>query len=420
MTAQAKKTDLPSPEERRAPELRAVTSTKSPVPRNPKPRSTSAFYSACSTALEGPCVVWDVGCGDGQGTALLAGPGRIVVGIDPLQAGSLDSTGSNEVTFTASLPQVHSPEQAPDLIVVSDTLGYVEAPDFLLLQLSTLSKPTTKLLLWEPRAEPTQQLPPAKRRAFSQAEAAELLAASGWHVSDSIQACESYVTFVATRAPAEFVKAVSRLVLGLPEESSLDEESLDAQLAGALDVRRAQNALLQKNGNAATSHFFAALRRNPTHTGALCGVARLALACGSTSDALHFVRTCLEVDPTNIQAQNLWVSFLDAASPTERIAAHQTLANLAPTDATALSDLAQLHAENDPLLAIQDLERLRRHHPEPSLALSLTLGWLLYSVGRHSDAEVEARLASLMDPDGPDTQELLQALTGSRPQGDSS
>jgi Flp pilus assembly protein TadD len=110
----------------------------------------------------------------------------------------------------------------------------------------------------------------------------------------------------------------------------------------------------------------------------------------------------------------LWVRFLDAAGPQERLAGYQTLANLNPADATTLSILAQLNAENgDALLAIQDLERLRRYHSEPSLDLSLTLGWLLYSVGRKSDAEVEARLASLLDPDGPDIKELFAAIEAS-------
>lgn len=396
--------------------LRAV-SARGVAPRPLRPRATIAFYAACGRALEQEQVVWDVGCGDGQGTLLLAGAGRTTLGIDPdlaaLETARTLALGGLEaaVEFLSEPPIVATPERAPDLIVVSDVLGYVEHPDILLLQLCSCAKSTTTLQLWEPRSEPTQQLPPGKHRAFSQRELQELAAAAGWQVQTQPDSCSTFVALTAVRAPQPVVQVLSRLALELPEPADFDPAEVPLDLLAAIHLRRAHAALQNRDGNAATTHFLNALQAKPDHGGALCGMAQLALVCGSNQDALCFLRKCIDQDPTNVAAMQLWVHFLEVASPDERLAGYQVLANLNPAGASALSVLAQLHAENgDTLLAIQDLERLRRYHPTPSLDLSLTLGWLLYSVGRKSDAEVEARLASLLDPDGPDVKELLAAL----------
>lgn len=415
MTARAIQTPAANPSQRPA-SLRAV-SAPGVAPRPLRPRATIAFYAACGRALEGEQVVWDVGCGDGQGTLLLAGSERRVLGIDP-DLGALETArtlgieGSEAaVDFSPEPPTVADPERAPDLIVVSDVLGYVEHPDLLLLQLCSCAKPTTTLQLWEPRSEPTQQLPSGKHRAFSQRELQELAAVAGWQVHTEPDLCSSFVALTAVRAPQPVVQMLSRLALDLPEPADFDETEVALDLIAAIHLRRAHAALQNRDGNAATTHFLNALQAKPDHGSALCGLAQLSLVCGSNQDALCFLRKCLDQDPTNVAAMQLWVHFLELASPDERLAGYQVLANLNPSGASALSALAQLHAEKgDALLAIQDLERLRRYHPTPSLDLSLTLGWLLYSVGRKSDAEVEARLASLMDPDGPDVKELFAAL----------
>lgn len=419
MTAQARKSE-PNPSSSQPPsQLRAVNN---PLPASPsgKRKATAALYAACARALEDERLIWDVGCGDGQGSALLASGERMVIGIDSdpvaLEAALANAaaTASMNLRFLSAPPRVTAPDEAPDLIVVSDVLGYLEQPDLLLLQLCLCAKPSTTLLLWEPKSEPTQQLPPNKRRAFSPRELRELLALAGWLPQEHPEVCESFASLTASRAPQSVVQALARLASNVPETEPLDPTALPAELVASIHIRRARNALEARDGNATTSHLLAALDVSPSHSEALCGLAHLALTCGSTSDALHFLRTCLDSDPTNVAAMHLWVQFLEVAGPAERLAGHQILANLNPGDATSLSTLAQLNAENDdPQLAIQDLERLRRYHPQPSLDLSLTLGWLLHSVGRKSDAEVEARLASLLDPDGPDPKELLAAIEAS-------
>lgn len=362
-------------------------------------------------------MIWDVGCGDGQGTLLLGAADRVVLGIDPdsaaLEAARVAALGMPEgsIEFLPAPPTVAAAGLAPDLIIVSDVLGYLEHPDLLLLQLCSCAKSTTTLQLWEPRSEPTQQLPPGKHRAFSKRELAELAAAAGWLVETEPDLCTTFAAVTARRAPQPVVQVLSRLTLELPEPADFDTSSVPPDSMAAIEVRRAHAALKNRDGNAATTHLLAALQAKPDHSEALCGLAHLALMCGSSQDALCFLRKCLDQDPTNVAAMQLWVQFLELASPGERLVGYQALANLNPAGASVLSALAQLHAENgDALLAIQDLERLRRYHPTPSLDLSLTLGWLLYSVGRKSDAEVEARLASLLDPDGPDVKELFDAL----------
>lgn len=415
MTAPAFQSDSDASSSQPPSQLRAVVEPTPVGVRQSRSRSTLVLYAACARALDDERLIWDVGCGDGQGAALLSSEQRQVVGIEPnpdiLEVAQTLAQANSAVRFVATPPQVATPADAPDLIVVSDVLGYVEQPDVLLLQLSLCAKPSTTLLLWEPRADPTQQLPAGKRRAFSPNELAELAALGGWQPRDQPQLCDSFASLAAERSPQPVLQTLSRLALNLPETDVLDLNDITPELAASVHLRRAQHALQGRDGNAATSHLLAALHVQPKNSEALCGLANLALTCGSAPEALHFLRTCLDCDPTNVAAMQLWVQFLEAASPGELLAGYQTLANLNPADANVLSTLAQLNAENgDPLLAIQDLERLRRYHPAPSLDLSLTMGWLLHSVGRNSDAEVEARLASLLDPDGPDIKELLAAL----------
>ncbi len=375
------------------------------------PRSNLSFYRACAQALEQETVVWDVGCGDGQGTSLLVSEGRTVLGFDPRVCASDHPHRSGGAQFIAALPPVVPPHEAPDLVIVSDVLGYVEHPESLLLQLSGLAKPSTQLLIWEPRSEPTQQLPEGKLRAWTDRELAELAALGGWYTHDQTRVCATFATLAATCGPPEFIQTLAQLALGLPLAEALAPAGLPPQLVAAVYVQQARVALRARDADRASSHFLDALNVDPTNTVALCGLARLALSGEDLSDAVHLLRTCLELDPANLQASQLWTQVLELTTPEECITAYQALANLCPADANTLSSLAQLHAETgDPLLAIQDLERLRRYHPTPSLGLSLTLGWLLHSVGRNSDAEVEARLAALMDPDGPEVKDLLGAL----------
>ncbi len=376
-----------------------------------RPRADLSFYRACAKALEQEVVVWDVGCGDGQGTSLLVSEGRTVLGFDPRGRVNDHRHPSGGAQFMAALPSVVLPHEAPDLIIVADVLGYVEHPESLLLQLSGFAKPSTQLLVWEPRSEPTQQLPAGKLRAWTDQELAELAALGGWHAHDQSRVCATFASLAATCGPPDFVQTLSRLALGLLGAEASPPAGLPPQLAAAVYVQQARVALKARDADRASSYFLDALNVNPTNTIALCGLARLALSGEDLSDAVHLLRTCLELDPANLQASQLWTQVLELTTPEECITAYQALANLCPADANTLSTLAQLHAETgEPLLAIQDLERLRRYHPTPSLGLSLTLGWLLHSVGRNSDAEVEARLASLMDPDGLEVKDLLAAL----------
>lgn len=363
------------------------------------------FYAACAAALDQEKVVWDVSCGeDEKGTSLLRSEGRLVVRLNPKRS------------LVADQPQQEpelAQQEAPDLIVLADVLGYLEQPEQLLLHLSQLAKPSTALWLWEPRSEPTQQLPDNKRRAFSQWELVELVALGGWHVNEVSSPCSTYTTVVASPAPASFYEVVpmsARVTHGtqFPKDAGVD---LPPDLASAALIHRARAAVGSKDADRATTLFLEALRISPSNTTALGELAQLSLTCGGITDAVHLLRTCLELDPTNVRALSVWVYLLGDAEPQERLTAFQTLAHLHPSDGEVVATLAQLYAQaGEPLLAIQDLERLRKYHPAPSLDLSLTLGWLLHSVGRTSDAEVEARVAHLIAPESPDVQDLLAAL----------
>lgn len=375
-------------------------------------RTNLVFYAACAAALDHEKVVWDVSCGDDeQGTSLLRSEGRVVVRLNPKLSVLV-------VDQTQQVPEQSGLQERPDLIVLADILGYLEHPEQLLLQLSQLAKPSTSLWVWEPRSEPTQQLPDNKRRAFSRWELAELAALAGWHVREVSSPCSTYTAVTASPAPASFYDV-------LPNDARVSHDAgiqasqgaaevpaeLPPDLATASLIHQARAAVASKDADRATTLFLEALRLSPSNTTALGELAQLSLTCGGIADAVHLLRTCLDLDPNNVRALCQWVYLLGDAEPEVRLAAYQTLAHLNPSDGEVLATLAQLYAQaGEPLLAIQDLERLRRYYPAPSLDLSLTLGWLLHSVGRNSDAEVEARVAHLLAPESPDVQDLLTAL----------
>jgi tetratricopeptide (TPR) repeat protein len=391
---------------------RRLTVVDVPAPTFAEPRPSLAVYAAFAQALDTESVVWDVGCSDGQGTALLVAEGRKVVGFDPSARASQCQYARCGATFATALPHAVTDDEAPDLIILTDVLGYVEQPEQLLLQLAQCAKESTRLWLWEPRSEPTQQLPRGKFRAFSEKELSELTALGGWQPHAAERVCSTFTGLCASPGPTAFIQTLAHLATGVPGPDTSSFEAAP-ELCAALEVQRARAALLAKSPDSASAHFLAALGHTPTNTLALCGLARLVMNGGELADAVHLLRTCLETDPTNVQGLELWVNELRAVAAQDAPTALQALANLHPAEANVSSALAQMHAESgELLLAIQDLERIRRYHPAPNLGLSLTLGWLLHSVGRHSDAEVEARMAALIDPDMSDVRDLLAALQG--------
>lgn len=392
---------------------RRFTVVEVPPPTFAEQRPSLVLYAAFAQSLDEESVIWDVGCSDGQGTALLVAEGRKVVGFDPSARASECQYAQCGAAFRTTLPHAVPDSETPDVVILSDVLGYVERPEQLLLQLAGCAKESTRLWLWEPRAEPTQQLPRGKLRAFSEQELLELAALGGWQLNSAERVCYTFTGLSASPAPTAFLRTLAHLTAGAPDRDPTPSEGFSPELSAALEVHKARSALLAKNPDRASAHFLAALSLSPSNTHALCGLARLVLNGGGRADAVHLLRTCLELDPTNVQGLDLWFNELHAVSAEDAPTALQALANLCPAEANVSSALAQLHAESgELLLAIQDLERLRRYHPSPNLGLSLTLGWLLHSVGRNSDAEVEARMAALIDPDVPDVQDLLAAIRG--------
>jgi 2-polyprenyl-3-methyl-5-hydroxy-6-metoxy-1,4-benzoquinol methylase len=136
--------------------------------------STTVFYEATAAALGSNQVVWDFGCGSGLGSALLRGETRQVVGIDP-DAPSVTEVvnDSRDLRFVADVDSA-ALLGAPDVVIVADVLGYLETPIDVLFKLARHAKPTTQLLIFEPRANVTQQLPFSKHRAYSAVELVEL------------------------------------------------------------------------------------------------------------------------------------------------------------------------------------------------------------------------------------------------------
>jgi predicted TPR repeat methyltransferase len=362
---------------------------------------TTVFYEAAAAALDSEKVIWDFGCGKGLGTAVLRKEGRQVVGID-LDPPRVPEGAGDDVRFCSDLESA-AELGSPDVVIIADVLGYLENPIATLLQIAQLSNPTTQLLIFEQRANVTQQLSLGKRRAYSAVELSEQATLGGWSNPAELDLSQTFVALSAIRTPAEVLDALTTgVALTLPDSPSL---------SAATHVAAATRATRAKNGEEATQLLIAALQTAPSNTHALCSLARMAQINGSSQEALHLLRQSLALDPTNLQAMQLWLELIAANSPQDLLATCQALANLSPRDPEVLTLLAQLHAESGSLeLAIQDLELIRKQQPSPSLDLSITLAWLLHSAGRTADAQVEARLASVIAPESPDVAELLGAL----------
>jgi predicted TPR repeat methyltransferase len=368
-----------------------------------KRQVTTVFYEAVAAGLESEQIVWDFGCGNGLGSSLLRAEGRQVIGIDrdpPATPSSEHETTNLRFCRDATSAAKFGP---PDVIIIADVLGYLDTPRQTLLELATFSHATTQLLVFEPRADITQQLPLHKHRAYSPVELVEHTSMGGFTNQALHETCQTWSALSAQRAPSAAVEALSQ---GQPA-TLLDA----ALLSAATYVSAANRAIRDKDGERATRLLLNALELAPSNTQALCSLARLAQRSKSPHDALHLLRQSLALDPTNLEAMQLWLEVVAENSPQDLLTTCQALANLAPTDLEVLTLLAQLHAAGGNVdLAIQDLELIRKQQPAQSADLSITLAWLLHSAGRTADAQVEARLASLLAPDNPDVAELLGAL----------
>lgn len=365
--------------------------------------SSTVFYEAVAAALESEQLIWDVGCGNGLGSAMLRGAGRQVIGIDRSPPRELESVGgADDLRFCTHLTSAAA-FGAPDVVVIADALGCVDNPIEMLLAIARLSKPTTKLLVFEPRANVTQQLPAHRNRAYSPTELLEHSLMGGWYKPVSHELCETFIAVSAERAPDTAIAALSA-----GEPLTLVDSP---ELSAATHLVAAARATQARDGERATQLLIQALQFAPANTQALASLARFAQLNGSPKDALHLLRQSLAIDPTNLQAMQVWLEFVAGNAPQDLLSTCQSLANLAPTDLEVLTLLAQLHAQNGDIdLAIQDLEMLRRQQATPSADVSITLAWLLHSAGRTADAQVEARLANLLAPDNPAVAELLGAL----------
>lgn len=365
--------------------------------------STTVFYEAVAAALEQENVVWDFGCGNGLGTAMLRKEGRLVIGIDPDPPCVPDATGDNQTLFFCRDLESAVKHGQPDVVVIADVLGYVEQPIETLLAIARASKPTTQILVFEQRANVTQQLPLGKRRAYSALELMEQMTEGGWtnHVQHDV--CQTFVARSGQRCSTDVLQALCEgTPLTVPDSP---QASVATHLAAATAATR------EKNGEQASQLLIRALQFSPSNTRALCSLARFALSNKSPHEALTLLRQSLTLDPTNLQAMEVWLELVASNAPQDLLPTCQALANLAPANLEVLTLLAQLHAEGGHVeLAIQDLELIRRQQPTQSVDLSITLAWLLHSAGRNADAQVEARLASVLAPDNPDVAELLGAL----------
>jgi len=389
----------------------------------PKLTSTApcmlAVYEAIAGSLTDEKLVWDVGCGAGAGTRILAATGRTTVGFD-IDRDALAFARSFATTETfQQLPTAVDSAAAPDVIVLVDVLGLAERPRALLSALRRLASAKTRLVVVEYRAFCTQAVAPPIKRAFSDRSLRALLVQSGW-LLDVVQPL-AQTLILGTAFPSAgsegdlFDAAEETWSRGDLASTRLILRGL--ALEGPLAVRKqaylelADLYFMQGDGDSAGEALAQIAGLDADEPAASAGMSRLTLAMGNPADALMLAVQALERDPTDAGASVALAHAAEQAEPSEAANAWAMACNLMPDDVAILTNRARVCAEvGQPELSIAALEQLRTYHPSHGPELSLTLAWLLLEAGRISDAQLEARVAAILGEDDPEVQRVQAAI----------
>jgi SAM-dependent methyltransferase len=383
-----------------------------------------AVYEAVALALTDERLVWDVGCGSGAGTRVLASRGHRVVGLDSapeaiLYAKKYAPEQTFEV-FHSSETDSDASAEKPDLILLVDVLSVAEDPRALLSALRKRAGANTSLLVVELQAHASQTLMPPARRAHSLGQLEVLLFQSGWSAKQPIQLGP---WLVASRAEphletngAEYDAASRAIELGDLDSSRAHLAELHSRCSSlhersmlSLDIADLSFGL--GDGDGACAAVTRAGEEDPSQPGTQAGMSRLSLAMGQANDALLWAVQAFERDPLDPRSAIALAEAAEALGSPESNAAWAMAAALMPDDRNVLTQRARCAADSGQgALAIAALEQLRTYHPAPDASLALTLGWLLLQAGRAADAALEARLAAAIGANEADVKDLLAAL----------
>jgi SAM-dependent methyltransferase len=376
---------------------------------------TRALYRAALALVPGARRAIDLGCGAGLGTAELLAQLDSVLGLD---------TDPEAVRFAQHyLPEARieleddKADGLPqaDLVCVVDVLGQAPAPERLLRQARRALGPDGRVFIAEAQAYPTQDLLPPVTQAFSKPMLLALMARAGLEPELWLDDVGHFVVCLARPASDELWQALEQAELAAANGDhaqalqlfTLASESRNPNVAleGRLGVAQAHCDFGQLDRAAAA--LLGAAREAPSSARPLAGLSLLSLVANDRTSALSLAVQAIENDPAEAAAAQALAEAADSLQQADALAAWRLTSSLAPADVRAASELARLAAERgDFAYAISVLERLREFRADVGVDFHVTLGWLCLQAGRVADAQLEAEVARVMDPEGDAVREL--------------
>ncbi len=327
--------------------------------------SNLAYYRAIAKRLTPADRVWDVGCGSGEGLALLA-EHCPALGIEAeAEARQVTSVWYPELNVVAS-PLEAARAFEPTVVTLVDVLSFQLIPRKLLDSLFRHVRPGTLLVVVEPQILGQPLLPPIVRSRTAD-ELAYLIEGAGFALQRSVQSPAGCAIVEAVRGDQQ------------PPQSQDEEEILAAE-----------RAIGEGNATRAAGLLLALLDKHHRHPRASSLLAQLALLNGELSAAHALCDEASRDFPRSIDVRCTLALCLETVDP-DAAYAHWAGAQLqAPGEPeVALEFARQAAALDHPRTALAALERARaalQGRPEFHEVVST----LLAGLGRTHEARLEA------------------------------
>jgi SAM-dependent methyltransferase len=366
--------------------------------------------------------VLDVGCGSGEGLRYLSRYYRRTTGIDK---DSRALAFARQIAKDARLIQADLLTSAfrlepMQLAYIIDVLGHVERPESVLRTLAERLAPPQTLIVAEQSATADQRLFAPARRAYSERGLHSLLLRSGFIVEQWLSVTGPFlaVQAIAHRDPcvAALTDAEKQFEHGAFESAlELTTRACRTSMPGLkfeAKLSKARLLIELQRRDAATAILLEARELDPTDARPLAALSQLAKLAGNDAEALMMAKEATSLDLLEISGVCALGSLCREMQPRAALDAWLVAHALAPDHSGVALQLCETALSlDDCALAITVLERLRRYHPNTQQAGHyIAMAWLLAQSGRPIQAQLEAKLAEVLEPSSPELLELREFI----------